>query len=271
MYRRTFIVLVGAAAGCPLAARAQQKAMPVIGILGFVSPEFRPVQLNLAALREGLAEKGYVEGQNVMVEYRWAERRLDRLPALAAELVARNVDVIVTEGGDATTIAAKHATSTIPVVFHTSSDPVAMGMVASLSHPGGNLTGVSMVSGELVPKLAELLLEVIPQAKLIGVLRDPTSLLDMTNAGNARGVRFEVLPAVTKSEVDAAFATLLQHRPDGLTAYTLNRQQIAALALGRASPRRTGSKAFTLGEFCKAKSRPICRCSNRRPSSWSST
>jgi putative ABC transport system substrate-binding protein len=244
MQRRTFMVLVGAVAGWPLSAVAQHKPIPSIGILGFVSPEFRPVQLNLAAFREGLAETGYVEGQNVAMEYRWAERRLDRLPSLAAELVARNVDVIVTEGGDATTIAAKQATSTIPVVFHTSSDPVAMGMVASLSRPGGNLTGVSMVSGELVPKLAELLLEVVPQAKLIGLLRDPTSLLDMTNTANARGVRFEVLPAVTEREVDAAFATLLQQRPDGLIAYTLNRRQIAALALRHSLPTVSHARDF---------------------------
>jgi len=159
MSRREFLALIGGAAGLsPLVVRAQQKATPVIGILGAVSPEFRPVQLNLAAFREGLGETGFVEGQNVSIEYRWAERRFDRLPALAAELVARKVDVIVTEGGDATTFAAKHATSTIPVIFHSSSDPVALGIVASLARPGANLTGVSMMTIELAPKLLEMLL-----------------------------------------------------------------------------------------------------------------
>jgi ABC-type uncharacterized transport system substrate-binding protein len=231
MKRRNFIsTLLAAALVSPRARGAQQKKMPVIGVLGAVSPEFRPVQLNLAAFREGLAETGFVEGQNVLIEYRWAERHFDRLPALAAELVARKVDVIVTEGGDSTTFAAKEATSTIPVVFHSSSDPVALRLVASLARPGGNLTGVSMMVSELAPKLLEMLLEVVPEAKLIGVLREPTSPLDMERAASARNVRIDIIPAVGDGEVDAAFAALVPLKPDGLIVFTLNRTRIAALA-----------------------------------------
>jgi putative tryptophan/tyrosine transport system substrate-binding protein len=156
MRRRDFMTVLAGAAAYPLSAGAQQKAMPAIGILGAVAPDVTGVQLNLAAFREGLGETGFAEGQNVVVEYRWAERRLDRLPALAAELVARKVDVIVTEGGDSTTFAAKQATSTIPVVFHCTSDPVALGIVASLARPGGNLTGVSLMHSELALKLFEM-------------------------------------------------------------------------------------------------------------------
>jgi putative ABC transport system substrate-binding protein len=213
-------------------------------VLGAVSPEFRPVQLNLAGFREGLGELGFVEGQNVLIEYRWAERRLDRLPALAADLVARKVDVIVTEGGDSTTFAAKQATSTIPVVFHGSSDPVALGIVASLAHPGGNLTGVSLLNSEMAPKLLELLLELIPEAKLIAVLRDPNSLLDIESAASVRGVRLHVIPAASDDEVDAAFATLLQLRPDGLIAPTLNRIRIASLATRHSLPAISHARDF---------------------------
>jgi putative ABC transport system substrate-binding protein len=149
--------------------------MPVIGVLGAGSPDIPGIILNLAALREALAETGYNEGQNVAIEYRWAERRAERLPALAAELVARKVDVIVTEGGDVTTLAAKNATSTIPIVFHGLSDPVALGWAGSRNRPGGNLTGVNMLGGELIPRLRDLLLELVPQAKLIGVLQDPAA------------------------------------------------------------------------------------------------
>ena len=163
MRRRDFIILLaGAMGGWPSAARAQQKAMPVIGFLGAASPG--PFAPRVAAFRQGLSETGYVEGQNLAIEYRWAEGRYDRLPALAADLVARKVDVIVTQGADSSAIAAKDATSTIPIIFHTVNDPVATGFVASLARPGGNLTGVSLMYAELMPKLLELLLEVVPQA-----------------------------------------------------------------------------------------------------------
>jgi putative tryptophan/tyrosine transport system substrate-binding protein len=237
MRRRDFLTLLaGVIGGWPTASYAQQKAMPVIGLLGAVSPEVRGVQLNLAAFREGLAEMGFAEGQNVVIEYRWAERRLDRLPALAAELVARKVDVIVTEGGDSTTFAAKQATYTIPVVFHCTSDPVALGIVASLARPGGNLTGVSLMHSELALKLFEMLLEVVPEAKLIGVLREPSSPLDIEHAASARNVRLHILPAFSFDEVDAAFAALVPLKPDGLIVYTLPRSRSAALASRHSLP-----------------------------------
>jgi putative ABC transport system substrate-binding protein len=154
---------------------------------------------------------------------------------LAAELVSREVDVIVTEGGDSTTLAAKDATSTIPIVFH-GSDLVARGLVASLARPGGNLTGVSLMSSELVPKLLEMLLEVVPQARLIGLLRDPSSPLDIEYAASARNVRLHTLPAVSFDEVDAAFAVLLPLKPDGLIVHTLSRARIAALAARHSIP-----------------------------------
>jgi putative tryptophan/tyrosine transport system substrate-binding protein len=158
--RREFVGTGVMASLWPLPSRAQQHPPSVVGILGLGSPETKGIQLNLAAFREGLAAHGYIEGQNITIEYRWAERQVERLPALAAELVTRKVDVIVTEGGDATTLAAKNATSIIPVVFHGSSDPVALGWVASFERPGGNLTGVNLLGGELLPKLLDLLLVV---------------------------------------------------------------------------------------------------------------
>jgi ABC-type uncharacterized transport system substrate-binding protein len=242
--RRGLMLMLGGALAVPRTLRAQQKAMPVIGVLGAVSPAFRPVQLNLAAFREGLGEIGFVEGQNVSIEYRWAERHFDRLPALADELVARKVDVIVTEGGDPTTFAVKQATSRIPVVFHCSSDPVALGIVASLARPGGNLTGVSMMTSELAPKLLEMLLEVVPKAKLIGVLREPASPVDMETAASARNVRVHIMPAVGDGEVDAAFAALVPLRPDGLIVFTLNRPRIAALASRHSIPAVSHARDF---------------------------
>jgi putative ABC transport system substrate-binding protein len=240
--RRELIFLLGGALTVPRTLRAQ-KAMPVIGILGAVSPEVRGVQLNLAAFREGLAETGFVEGQNVVIEYRWGERRLERLPALAAELVARKVDVIVTEGGDSTTLAAKQATTTIPIIFH-GNDPVARGFVASLARPGGNLTGVNLMHSELAPKLLEMLLEVVPEAKLIGVLRDPSSPLDIEHAASARNVRLHILPAFSFDEVDAAFAVLVPLKPDGLIVYTATRARSADLASHHSLPAISYARDF---------------------------
>src|SRR5438445_818633 len=201
-----------------------------------LSPELPGVALNLAAFRQGLGETGYVEGQNVAIEYRWAERRLDRLPALAADLVSRKVDVIVTEGGDSTTLAAKNATSAIPVVFHANSDPVAKGLVVSLARPGGNLTGVSMMGTELTPKLLELLLELVPQARLIALFVDPSIPRETEAASPAKGVQLRVLKGTTEGEIDAAFATLVQLQADGLIVDTLGRVYIAALASRHAVP-----------------------------------
>lgn len=158
------MLLLGGALAAPRTLRAQ-KVMPVIGFLGGFTPSMKAqIELEQAAFRQGLSETGYVEGQNVVIVYGRGEGHLDRLPALANDLVARKVDVIVTQGSDAAPLAAKSATSTIPVVFHTSNDPVATGLVASLARPGGNLTGVSLMQAELMPKLLELLLELVPQS-----------------------------------------------------------------------------------------------------------
>src|SRR5882672_11732845 len=173
MRRLDFIIfLAGAMAGWPSTVRAQQKAMPVIGYLG--SGLTNPNSPFVAAFRQGLSETGYVEGQNVAIEYRWAEDHYDRLPALAADLVSRKVDVIVSPGGTPTALAAKNATSTIPIVFRTG-EPVADGLVASLARPGGNLTGFGMLLGELTPKLLELLSELVPQARMIALLVNPNN------------------------------------------------------------------------------------------------
>jgi putative tryptophan/tyrosine transport system substrate-binding protein len=207
--RGALAILAGGAAAWPLAARAQQKPTPVIGILGTTTSAIDVVAANLAAFRDGLKETGYIEGQNVHIEYRWAEREAERLPGLAAGLVARKVDVIVTEGGDSSTLAAKNATSTIPIVFHGSSDPVALGLVASFARPGGNLTGVNLLGGELIPKLLELLLEVVPQARLIGLIREPGANVAVTMpAAGTQRAQMHVVDALTPSEADAAFAAL---------------------------------------------------------------
>jgi len=175
--RRRDLLALAAAALLPINAVAQQKTIPVIGFLGGFNPDASAeIELELAAFRNGLGEAGYVEGQNVAIEYtRAAEGHLDRLPALAADLVKRKVDVIVTQDGDPASFAAKNATSTIPIVFHSSSDPVATGLVSSLSRPGGNLTGVAELWVELIPKLLELLLTLVPQARVMALQVNPDS------------------------------------------------------------------------------------------------
>src|SRR5712664_4131209 len=173
MRRRNFMTVLAGAAAYALAARAQQKATPVIGFLsGGAPPMADPF---MAAFHEGLSETGYVEGQNVAIEDRWAEGDYDRLPALAADLVSRKVDLIVTRGGTPPTVAAKTATSTIPIVFSTASDPVGIGLVASLARPGGNVTGFSNITTELMPKRFELLSELVPQAGVIALLVHPNN------------------------------------------------------------------------------------------------
>jgi putative tryptophan/tyrosine transport system substrate-binding protein len=213
MIRREFIALAGGAAvAWPLALRAQQKSMPMIGFLGSASPG-RTAPL-LAAFHQGLGETGYVEGQNLAFEYRWAEGRYDRLPALAADLVVRKVDLIAADGIPAA-LAAKAATSTIPIVFSVG-DPVDLGLVASLARPGGNLTGVSTMAPELSSKRLELLSELVPQVGVIALLVNPTNsnteriIGDMQEAARAKGVQLHILNAGTESEIDAAFATLVQ-------------------------------------------------------------
>ena len=242
MRRRDFIILLaGAMGGWPSALRAQQKAMPVIGFL-WGSP--RPWIAFVAAFREGLSETGYVEGQNVAVEYRWTEDHEDRAPSLAADLVGRKVDVIVT--GSPAVRAAKSATSTIPIVF-INGDPVGQGLVASLARPGGNLTGVSILTVEMMPKRLELLSELVPQSNLIALLVNPTNsttedvIREVQEAARVKGVQLSILRAGTKDEIDAAFASLAELHvgalvvgPDGL--FNTRREQLVALASRHAVP-----------------------------------
>jgi putative ABC transport system substrate-binding protein len=224
MRRRQFIKLLGgAAASCaswPMVARAQQSVMPVIGLLVPSSPDGYGDRLR--GFRRGLKESGYVEGENVAIEYRWAENQLDRLPALAADLVRRRVAVIATIGPLATS-AAKAETTSIPVVFQVAEDPVRLGLVASLARPGGNLTGINIFSGELVAKRLELLREMVPAAARVAVLINPTNptaietgLKDVEVAARTMGLQIRALRASNSSEIDRAFDTFLQDRPDAL-------------------------------------------------------
>jgi putative ABC transport system substrate-binding protein len=212
MRRRELIVLFGGAiAACPL--HAHQKAIPVLGHISMYSPaDFAAF---MAALREGLSETGHVEEQNLLVEHRWAEGAYDRLPALAAELVDRKVDAIVTDGGALPALAAKNATSTIPIVFLIGADPIAAGLVTSLARPNGNLTGVAMQLSELVPKRLELLAELVPKTELIALLVNPNNatsteriIQETKHAAVAKGPRLQILKAGTETEIDAAFTSL---------------------------------------------------------------
>ena len=222
MIRREFITLLGgAAAAWPLAARAQQPAMPVVGFLDSRLPD--ALVDRLRGFRLGLKENGYVEGDNVTVTYRWAENNFDRLPELAAELVHRQVAVIVASGGPAVAFAAKAATTTIPTVFIVAEDPVRLGLVASLARPGGNLTGINFYSQELAAKRLELLHELVPAATRVAVLVNPDNargteitLKDVEPAARAMGLQIQVFNASTSSEIDGAFATLARERPDAL-------------------------------------------------------
>jgi putative ABC transport system substrate-binding protein len=216
--RREFMALLGGAAAWPLAAGAQQAAMPVIGFLNLTSPD--AFAGRLGGFRQGLKDTGYVEGENVAIEYRWADNQTDRLPALAAELVRRRVAVIV--GNTPSAFAAKAATTTIPIVFIVAEDPVRLGLVASLARPGGNLTGVNFFTGELVAKRLELLRELVPRAARVAVLVNPTgpdaetTLKDVEPAARAIGLQIPVLNASTSREINAAFATFVRERPDAL-------------------------------------------------------
>ena len=219
--RREFLTLLGgAAAAWPLAARAQQPTMPVIGFLYHQSAD--PFAHRLRAFRQGLKETGYVEGENVAVEYRWAENQIDRLPELAAELVRRRVTVIAAPS-TAATLAVKAATTTIPIVFAAAEDPVRFGLVASLSRPGGNLTGINFFSAELVAKRLELLRELVPRAARVAVLIDPSIVAsseraqkEVEAAARALGLQIQVLNATNSREIDAAFAALVRERADAL-------------------------------------------------------
>jgi putative ABC transport system substrate-binding protein len=214
MRRREFIIFIsGAAMPWPLAARAQQKAMPVIGALFTGAPSSS--EPFVAAFRQGLSEAGYVEGRNFAIEYRWAEGHYDQLPALAADLVGRKVDLIMANSPPSA-LAAKSATSTIPIVFRSGADPVGDGLVASLAQPRGNLTGVSFVADELTAKRLELLSELVPRAGAIALLVNPNNataervIRDVQEAARAKGVELHVLKAASESEIDTAFDSLVQ-------------------------------------------------------------
>jgi putative tryptophan/tyrosine transport system substrate-binding protein len=241
MRRRELMLLMGGAMMAPRTLRAQQKAMPAIGFLGGTSPG--PNAANVAALRQGLGDTGYVEGQNVAIEYRWAEGSYDRLPALAADLAGRKVDVIAIEGGPHSAVAAKNATSTIPIVFVVD-DPVAAGLVASLARPGGNLTGVSLMNTELIPKRLELLSELVPQAGVIALLVNPNNsnaervIRSAQEAARARRVQLYILKAGAEGEFETAFASIV---PGGLLVgndpfFLSRRDQLVALAAHHAIP-----------------------------------
>ena len=246
-------LLGGAALAWPHALRAQQKAMPVIGFLSARSPsESAPL---VSAFRQGLSDAGYVEGQSVAIEYRWAEGHYDRLPALAADLVGRKVAAIATTGGPAPAFAAKNATSTIPIVFLTGTDPVATGLVASLARPGGNLTGVSLLLTELTAKRLELLSELVPGAKVVALLVNPNSpeaepeIREAQEAARAKGVQLPILKAGSESEIDAAFATLAQRHADALLVgsdpfFSGRREQLVALAARHVVPAIYDQRGF---------------------------
>jgi ABC-type uncharacterized transport system substrate-binding protein len=222
MNRREFIALLGgAAAAWPLAARAQQPAMPVIGFLNSQSPDMFADRLR--GFHRGLKESGFVEGENVSIDYRWAQNQVDRLPVLAAELVRRRVAVIATTGGPGVVLAAKAATTTIPIVFVVPEDPVRTGLVASLARPDGNATGINLLSLELVAKRLELLREMVPGTVRVAVLVNPanaafaeTTLKDVEPAARAMGLQTQILNASTGLEINAAFAILAHQRPDAL-------------------------------------------------------
>src|SRR5260370_2033224 len=220
MRRRKLILgLGGAAIAWPLAARAQQQSMPVIGFLSTGSPG--PSAPLLAGFRQGLSETGYVEGQNLAIEYRWAEGNYNRLPAMAADLVGRKVDLIAAMAGNPSPLAAKSATSTIPIVF-SASDAVGVGLVASLARPGGNATGIDIMASVLMPKRLELLPELVPQARVIALLVNPNNPLaerqtrEVQEAPGAKGVQLLTLKASTENEIDAAFAYLVQQHTGAL-------------------------------------------------------
>jgi putative ABC transport system substrate-binding protein len=252
--RRQFISLLGgAAAAWPLAARAQQPSMPVIGFL-------HPTSLaayadRLRPFREGLKDAGFIEGENVAIEYRWAENQTDRLPALAAELARRQVAVIAAPGPPAA-LAAKAATTTIPIVFLMNEDPVRLGLVASLARPGGNLTGINIFSAELAAKRLDLLRELVPGAARVVVLVNPanattteSTLRDVEPAARAIGLQIQVLNASTSREIDAAFATFVRERPDAVfvgadSFFVSRRVQLTNLAVRHAVPATYSARDF---------------------------
>jgi putative ABC transport system substrate-binding protein len=256
MRRRQFMTLLaGTAAAWPLAARAQQPTMPVVGILAVASPEANAIRLR--AFREGLRAAGYVEGQNVNIEYRWAEAHTDRLPELAAQLVHDQVAVLVTAGGTASALAAKAATTSIPIVFGTAADPVDLGLVASLNRPGGNITGVTSLNVEVGPKRLELLHELLPSIAIMALLVNPAvpalaepAARTSQAAAHALGLQLHIVHASSERDFDAIFESLIQLHvgalviaPDNL--FTAHSQQLATLTVRHALPAVYEFREFT--------------------------
>jgi len=249
--RREFITLLGGAAAWPFAARAQQPALPVVGFLHSQSSDGFPEPLR--AFRQGLKDTGYVEGENVMILYRFAENQIDRLSAMAGDLVTSRVAVI-TAANSPPALAAKAATTTIPIVFITPEDPVRLGLVTSLAKPGGNVTGINLLSGELAAKRLELLRELVPRAARVAVLVNPanpstteTTLRDVEAAARSMGLQIQVLKASTSHEIDAAFVTLARERSDflfigGDPFFTSRRVQLAVLAAHYSIPSTSGTR-----------------------------
>jgi putative ABC transport system substrate-binding protein len=261
------MILVGAMTPAR-ALRAQQKVMPVIGFLSGFSPG--PAAPFAAGVRRGLSETGWVEGQNLAIEYRWAEDHNERLPALAADLVSRKVDVILASGSDVAAFAAKGATSLIPIVFAIGGDPVERGLVASLARPGGNLTGVSVLAAELNPKSLELLSELVPQAGVIALLLNPNSpnaervMRDVQEAARTKAVQLDILKAGTEGDIDAAFATLVQQHTGALLVTGVpfsRREQLAALAARHSVP-----AIYEAREFAEAGG--LISYGASRPAAW---
>jgi putative ABC transport system substrate-binding protein len=255
MKRREFITMIGGAATWPLAARAQQAAMPVIGLLGTTS--LGNNETRLRDFRQGLKEIGYVEGENVALEYRWAEDQIDRLPALATDLVQRRATVIFAISPTAA-LAAKAAIATVPIVFIINEDPVRLGLVASLARPGGNLTGINILTAEVTAKRLDLLRELMPSATRVGVLVNPVNAtntettLRETAAAARTGLQVKVLNASTSREIEAAFASFMHERPDALFVgaepyFYSRRVQLVVLAASHRLPAIYSQRDFVEG------------------------
>jgi putative ABC transport system substrate-binding protein len=254
MHRRDFITLLGGAAAWPMAARAQQAGVPVIGFLNSSSADAYANRMR--GFYNGLKERGFVEGENLTILYRWADNRVDRLPEMAADLVRRRVAIIVTGPGTVAAVAAKQATSTIPIVFVVSEDPVRIGLVASLARPGGQMTGVNFFNAELNAKRLEFLHELVPTARRIGVLVNPTNgpntatlLKDVEPAAGAMGLQTQVLKASTMGEIDEVFAGFERERPDALyvsgdALFNNRRLRLALLAARYRMPASYGSRDY---------------------------
>ena len=257
MKRRDFITLLGGATAWPIAARAQQPGMPIVGFLGAVSPG--GFSERIRGFHQGLKDTGYVEGENVAIEYRWAENQLDRLPDLAANMARKGVAVIAAHGGTAPVIAAKAATATIPIVFTIPEDPVKLGLVESLSRPGGNLTGVNLVIGELMPKRLGLLRELVPAMNRVAVLVNPANaaraesqVTEAESAARAIDLQIQIYKAATSREINIAFEALARDPPDALFVnpdpfFGIRRVQLATWAARHALP-----TSFSVRDFAEA-------------------